>query len=108
MKKFRPGTLLTVLAEPGQKDALIECVLRETPTFGVRYETKSRVKLAREIRPVKTPWGEVCVKFGTFRGELLSVHPEYDDCRALAEKNNVPLRTVIEAARQAAQAQRPA
>jgi hypothetical protein len=101
MKKTRPGTLVTVLCEPARFDALAEALFRESPTFGLRYELKSRLKLAREVRTVKTPWGEVRVKLGRWRGETVSVHPEYEDCRALAERHGVPLRQVLDAARTA-------
>src|SRR5262249_26469066 len=36
MKKNRPGTLLTVLCEPAQADAVAELVLTHTTSFGVR------------------------------------------------------------------------
>ena len=101
MKKTRPGTLVTVLCEPARFEALAEALFRESPTFGLRYELKSRLKLAREVRKVKTPWGEVRVKLGRWRGETVSVHPEYEDCRALAERHGVPLRQVLDAARTA-------
>jgi hypothetical protein len=99
MKKSRPGTLITVLAEPDRFHALAEALFRESPAFGLRYELKSRLKLAREVHTVKTRWGEVRVKLGRWRGELVSVHPEYEDCRALARKHGVPLAAVIQAAR---------
>ena len=65
---------------------------------------KSRVKLAREMRDVSTPYGKVRVKVGSWKSELVSIHPEYDDCLARAEAEDVPLRTVIAAARQAVDA----
>lgn len=102
MKKSRPGTLVTVLADAAHFDALAEALFRETPTFGLRYEQKQRRKLARETVNVETPWGAVRVKLGRWRGAFMSAHPEYEDCKALAEQNGVPLRQVIDAARAAA------
>ncbi|MCZ7645609.1 MAG: nickel pincer cofactor biosynthesis protein LarC [Planctomycetota bacterium] len=99
MKKSRPGALLTALVPPEKQDAALELLFRETPTFGVRYETKRRAKLARETRTVTTPWGPVRVKVGTWRGETLSAHPEYEDCKRLAEAHGVPLREVIDTAK---------
>lgn len=101
MKKSRPGTLVTVLADAVHFDALAEALFRETPTFGLRYEHKQRCKLARETVKVQTPWGPVRVKLGRWRGAFMSAHPEYEDCKALAEQSNVPLRQVIDAARAA-------
>ncbi|MBI3832654.1 MAG: nickel pincer cofactor biosynthesis protein LarC [Planctomycetes bacterium] len=98
MKKSRPATLLTALAPQDKLGALLDVLFRETSTFGVRYETKMRAKLAREIERALTPWGEVHVKIGRRDGVVMSAHPEYEDCKALAEKHGVPLRHVIAAA----------
>jgi uncharacterized protein (DUF111 family) len=65
---------------------------------------KSRVKLAREMHTVKTTYGKVRVKLGYRKGEVVSVHPEYDDCRARAAEKGVTLRKVVDAARRASDA----
>jgi hypothetical protein len=41
------------------------------------------------------------VKVGTRGGEVVSAAPEYEDCRAAAEKAGVPVRKVMDAARAA-------
>jgi hypothetical protein len=102
MKKFRPATMVTVLAEPTLFEPVVNELFHASSTFGVRYEMKSRVKLARKMLKVKTPWGEVGVKVGRWNGEVVALHPEYDDCRALAEAEGLPLRQVVEAARRLA------
>ena len=102
MKKFRPATLLTVLTEPSLFAKTADELFRAGSTFGVRYDVKSRAKLARETLNVKTPWGEVRVNVGRWDGEAVALHPEYDDCRALAEAENLPLRQVVETARRLA------
>ncbi|HEY3322949.1 MAG TPA: nickel pincer cofactor biosynthesis protein LarC [Planctomycetota bacterium] len=102
MKKSRPATMVTVLAEEHQLDAVAALLFREGSTFGLRYERQARLKLARQIKTVQTPFGEVRVKIGSWLGQVVSVHPEFDDCRARAKEKNVPLRQVIEAAKAAA------
>ena len=54
MKKARPATLLTVLAEPRQLDAVAATLFRECGTFGLRYQTQRRLKLARRSETVST------------------------------------------------------
>ena len=49
MKKNRPGTLLTILARPEQREAFTSIVFRETTTIGVRYHEVTRERLEREI-----------------------------------------------------------
>jgi len=101
MKKSRPATMVTVLAEEAQLEVLADIVFKECPTFGLRYQKQSRLKLARHMETVQTEFGEVRVKVGEWRGAVVSVHPEYEDCKARAQEKGVALRVVIEAARAA-------
>ena len=55
MKKNRPGTMMTILARPEQRQELSAIVFRETTTIGVRYHEVMRERLEREIVPVATP-----------------------------------------------------
>jgi uncharacterized protein (DUF111 family) len=79
MKKGRPGTLI----------------------IGVRRREDQRIALERKRVPVKTPWGQVHVKTGFLRGEEVNVAPEFEECRRLAESQDIPLKRVLEAALQA-------
>ena len=95
MKKNRPGTLLTVLCQPGDAQALMSLIFAETTTFGVRTHAAQRRVLPREFVKVITSFGEVRVKLSRLNGRILHVAPEYDDCRKLAEEKKVPLQRVI-------------
>jgi uncharacterized protein (TIGR00299 family) protein len=95
MKKNRPGTLLTVLCQPADVQALMLLIFAETTTFGVRTYSAQRRVLPREFVSVATKFGEVRVKLSRINGRILHVAPEYDDCRKLAEEKNVPLQRVI-------------
>ncbi|MCC6335231.1 MAG: nickel pincer cofactor biosynthesis protein LarC [Myxococcales bacterium] len=98
MKKGRPGHLVGVLAPASVKARLVDALLEETTTLGVRATAVSRTELARRHETVETPWGPVRVKLG-LRGEtVLNATPEFEDCRALAEKAGVPLKQVQQAA----------
>jgi len=103
MKKNRPGVLLSVLCAEADADKFCELILRETTTFGVRRHVAERRKLRREFSTVKTPFGEVTVKFGKMDGQLVQAAPEYESCKRLAEQANVPLKQVYEAAQRAIQ-----
>ena len=98
MKKGRPGTLLTVLANPDDTQRFASLLLRETTTLGIRVREERRVCLQRGHTPVATPFGTVRVKTGSLDGETLNVNPEYEDCRRLAEEHKVPLKQVHAAA----------
>lgn len=95
MKKNRPATLLTVLTRPDDAGQLAALILRESATLGVRLQYAERLKAGREIREIETPLGPVRVKLKTVAGRAIAVTPEYDDCRALAEKLRLPVETVM-------------
>ena len=103
MKKNRPGVLLTVLCTEADADKFSELLLRETSAFGVRRTCAERRKLRRGFVSVKTPFGEVQVKLGKLDGKVVQAAPEFESCRALAEKAGVPLKTIHDAALRAAQ-----
>lgn len=101
MKKSRPATLVSVLAEPAIADALSEILFRDTTTLGIRLTHVDRRCLDREWRAVDTDYGRVRVKVGRFGDEIMSAAPEYEDCRRAAEGCGVPIKTVYEAAQAA-------
>jgi hypothetical protein len=99
MKKGRPGILLSALTDRGTRDSLLDIIFRETTSIGVRIQDVGRRKLDREVREVKTPYGAVRVKISKRGDEILTVTPEYEDCRRIAEEKQVPLKQVMEEAR---------
>ncbi len=102
MKKQRPGVLLTTLARPAEREALLDLIFRESTTLGVREYTVRRTMLARRVESVATPYGDVRIKIGEWKGADVVRAPEMDDCIARAEAHGVPVRAVYEAAQRAA------
>jgi pyridinium-3,5-bisthiocarboxylic acid mononucleotide nickel chelatase len=98
MKKGRPGTLITILCNPGDSTTLEQLMLRETTTLGVRIRQDRRLCLDRSHILVSTPYGEIRIKVGSIAGEALNVAPEFEDCRAAASHHNTALKTVQQAA----------
>ena len=94
MKKGRPATQITVLCPTTHRDELIELLLTETTTFGVRLSSANRVKLRRDFTQVETQWGTIQAKRGYLNGALIKTIPEYEDCKRLAEQNSIPLRQI--------------
>lgn len=95
MKKSRPGHLLGVLAPADKKEALVQAILAESTTLGVRSHPVERVVLERSFQEVETPFGRVRVKLGRLGERVLNAQPELEDCRALAEQAGVPLKRVL-------------
>jgi pyridinium-3,5-bisthiocarboxylic acid mononucleotide nickel chelatase len=101
MKKNRPGTMMTILALPEQRQELSAIVFRETTTIGVRYHEVMRERLEREIVPVATPYGDVRFKLARLDGHVVNAAPEFEDCLRLASAKKVPLKDVQAAASKA-------
>lgn len=98
MKKNRPATLLSVLAPPSLQERLAGLIFAETSAFGVRYTAYNRYTLERRWETVATPYGDIRIKVGSWKGEETSASPEYDDVKAAAKACNAPLKTVYAAA----------
>ncbi len=99
MKKGRPGIKLTAICNENLKEDLIKIVLKETSTIGLRfYETKRKV-LQREIKMIDTEFGKVRVKVSKLGDEILKIMPEYEDCKKIAKKLNIPLIEVMKKVR---------
>jgi uncharacterized protein (TIGR00299 family) protein len=93
MKKNRPGVLLTLLCQPEDRERMCEIVFRETTTLGVRYRNEKREVLKREFTTVETEYGQIRIKVSRSRdGRVMNFSPEFEDCRAAAEKHRVGLR----------------
>lgn len=94
MKKSRLGVLLTVICTPEKLSACEEVIFRETTTLGIRHSIQQRSILEREIHQVQTEYGAVGLKVAKKGQKIVNVQPEYEDCAALARKENMPLMEV--------------
>lgn len=103
MKKNRPGSMLSVLCPSDKQDNILEIIFTETTTLGVRIQRVERKKLQREIKTAKTKYGDIRVKIGFLDNRVKSIMPEYDDCKTIAEKLNIPIREIYEEARTSAE-----
>ncbi len=99
MKKGRPALVLSALCRREDSTRVAGLLLRETTTIGVRQTLVSRTELAREVIEVETAYGKVRVKVSGAGTEAQTIKPELDDCVKLAQKAEVPLWVVLEAAR---------
>ena len=94
MKKNRPGTLLTIVAPPGHREALSGIVFRESTTLGLRFHEVSRECLDREIVSIETRLGPVRVKIARRASAVVNVSPEFDDCARLATESRLSVKEV--------------
>lgn len=85
-KKGRPASCLSFLAYPNRVPSLADFLLRHSTTFGVRYSTWDRFKLAREEEVRDTAHGPVSFKVGRTRdGEKVKEKAEFEDLKKIWE-----------------------
>jgi uncharacterized protein (TIGR00299 family) protein len=94
MKKNRPGTLMTIVAKPEQREAMTDIVFRESTTIGIRHQELSRECLDREMVTVATSLGPVRFKVAGRDGRVLNAQPEFDDLAKLSAERGVPIKDV--------------
>lgn len=86
MKKNRPALKLCVLVRPQEEEHLMRSIFRHTTAIGIRRQEMQRYVLEREIKTIKTGYGEVRVKYSQGYG-VQKYKIEYEDISRLAEKN---------------------
>lgn len=95
MKKGRPGIKLTVLCDDDKKGILADIILKETTSIGLRYYRADRKILKREIKSINTRYGKVRFKIAHLNKKDRRRSIEYEDCRKISRKFNIPLVEVF-------------
>ena len=94
MKKNRPGTWVTVVAKPGDRERLSGLLFAETTTIGVRYQEMRRDRLDREVRTIETAVGPIRFKIASRGDRVLNASPEFEDCARVAADRKLPIKDV--------------
>jgi uncharacterized protein (TIGR00299 family) protein len=94
MKKNRPAVMLSVLCQEVLESEMVSILLRETSTLGVRVRDIGRYEAEREIFEFESSLGPAAVKVKRLPGAPPRLAPEYEVCRALAQKHALPLAEV--------------
>ncbi|HHW28890.1 MAG TPA: nickel pincer cofactor biosynthesis protein LarC [Syntrophomonadaceae bacterium] len=94
MKKFRPGSLLTVICRSEDAEKLTDLMLRHTTTLGVRRKTCARTCIHRSIETRDTPFGPVRVKVSKGNG-IERCKAEYEDVARIAFEQGISIWDVL-------------
>jgi pyridinium-3,5-bisthiocarboxylic acid mononucleotide nickel chelatase len=95
MKKHRPAVMLSVLCDESRVQAIADLIFTETTAFGLRMEKVLRLKLTRRFDEVVTDFGRIKVKLGLKGDRIVQFSPEFESCRAAADRAGVPVREVF-------------
>ncbi len=101
MKKNRPGTLLTVICSEERLSSVVDFLIRETTTLGLRWREEERSCADRQILTFQTKYGKIRFKLARWEGKDVNLSPEYEDCKRLALSYNVSIKEVFEEAKRA-------
>ncbi|MFC2097538.1 nickel pincer cofactor biosynthesis protein LarC [Bacteroidota bacterium] len=94
MKKGRPANKLSVLCNEKTSKQICEIILTETTSLGVRKYEVHKTFLDRKYSELKTKYGQVTIKYSYVGDKLIGFKPEYEDCKKLATKNNIPIKDI--------------
>lgn len=97
MKKNRPGVVLTVICGRNEEELLVDIILKNTTTLGIRSSVSKRHRMDREIVKIETDFGEVGIKIAS-KGDFKKAAPEYEDCKKIARKTGLPLGDIYSSA----------
>ena len=95
MKKGRPGTMITCLCRPEQREEMVALLFRHTTTLGVREHVCPRYVLSRTQHTVETPYGPVRVKCASGWG-VTREKAEYEDVSRIAEAQGLSFSQTLE------------
>ena len=84
-----------MLCNSNEKEKMMKIIFEETTTIGLRFYEAQRRTLNREIKSLNTKFGRVNIKISKLGDKVVRKTPEYEDCKRLAKKLNLPLLEVI-------------
>ncbi|KUJ93042.1 MAG: pyridinium-3,5-bisthiocarboxylic acid mononucleotide nickel chelatase [Archaeoglobus sp.] len=97
-KKNRPTHVISVITDYKNYSRLVELLMRETGTIGVRiYELPRMVAQRKKERVEVFLEGkkfEITVKISRVGEKVINAKPEYEDLKRVARELNLPLREV--------------
>lgn len=101
-KKNRPSHTIRILCHPRYKFEIIERIIHELGTLGVRYHTINRVCILRTFEKqtveINEKKYEVNLKISYIESvngkEIVNIKPEYEDIKKISIDSGIPVRKV--------------
>jgi uncharacterized protein (DUF111 family) len=94
MKKSRPATIISVLCSATNEAELQKLIFQETTTLGIKSIAVTKTMLDRRTVQQKTKYGNITIKEAILNGKTIRSKPEFEECAAIARKENIPLSEV--------------
>ena len=98
-KKNRLGVKLSVLSPIEMEAKIIDVILQETTSIGLRRQVVQKIALERKTQSIETCFGTISLKCVYQNSKMLRYKAEYEDCKAAALAHHVPLLKVYDEVR---------
>lgn len=95
MKKGRPGIVLSVICETELADTAKNIIFTESTSLGIRTLPFRKDTLVRKFETTNTIYGKVTIKRSFYKGNEVSLKPEYEDCKRIASEKSIPVKEVF-------------
>ena len=98
-KKNRPTNIITVITDYQNLYRMVETLMEEIGTLGVRIRKVDRIKAERRMEvhniSIKDRSYKFRVKISFINDKLINIKPEYEDIKKIAKDLNLPIRIVL-------------
>jgi len=99
-KKNRPGYVIKILCHPKDKYNIIQEIINELGTLGVRYYTINRIGVERKIEKfqfqLEDKYYEIKYKISYINKEsgkkIINIKPEYEDLKNISQHSGYPVK----------------
>lgn len=98
-KKNRLGVKLSVLCPVAIEAKIIDVVLQETTSIGLRRQVVQKIALERKTILLETCFGVISLKCVYQNAKMLRYKAEYEDCKTAALAHHIPLMKVYDEVR---------
>lgn len=98
-KKNRLGVKLSVLCPVEIEAKIIDVMLQETTSIGLRRQVVQKIALERKTQCIETCFGTISLKCVYQNAKMLRYKAEYEECKAAALAHHVPLMNIYDEVR---------
>lgn len=95
MKKNRLVIKVLILCNELDLEKFIKILFLEISIFGVRYNVYNREILERKFVKLDIKYGVVIVKLGYYKGKLVKVILEYNECKIIVKNEDIFIKKVF-------------
>lgn len=96
MKKGRPAIKISCLCSEEILHDVMNILLKETTTLGLRIYEVNKFKLEPKFRTLETRFGRIVIKEAWWGDEKIKEAPEYEDLKKISREKQIPLVKLYE------------